>query len=70
MATVVEEHGCLGSFYSVLTMCYCFVYTIHCKFVCNTMQVCKHISVNLHVVIPGHMYSLRSARCAISHDPH
>ena len=60
--TVVEERGHLRSFCSVLTMCYCFVYTIHYKFVCNKMQVYKHVSVNL--VIPIHTY-VQLAQCAL-----
>ena len=47
--TVVEEHGSLRS------------YTIHYKSVCNTIQVYKHVSVNLVI----HIHYVQLAQCAL-----
>ena len=58
--TGVFDHSTL-----VLTMCYCFVYITHYKSVCNTMQVYKHVSVNL--VIPIH--TACAVRIALYHVP-
>ena len=61
--TGVFNHSTL---YLLCVIASCMLHTIN---VCNAMLVYKHVSVNLLIPIQ-YMYSLCSAHCAISHDPH